>query len=135
MCIYIQHILEYGMGSEVSTSGDVYSFGILLLEMFTGKRPTDGMFGDDLNLHDFASIDQPEHLEEILDPVLVEDCDQNGVPNQILRESLIFVIKLGVCCSVELPRERMGIGDVVTKLCHVRDRLLGSGTIKDNISA
>ena len=37
------------MGSEVSTLGDVYSFGILLLEMFTGKRPTDSMFKDDFN--------------------------------------------------------------------------------------
>ena len=43
-------IAEYGMGNEVSIYGDVYSYDILLLEMFTGKRPTDNMFHDSLSL-------------------------------------------------------------------------------------
>ncbi|XP_058217018.1 putative receptor-like protein kinase At3g47110 [Rhododendron vialii] len=47
---------ENGMGAQVSTLGDVYSNGILLLEMFTGKRPTDDIFKDGLSICDFVSM-------------------------------------------------------------------------------
>ena len=50
------YISEYGVGSEVSTYGDVYSFGIILLEMLTGRRPTDEMFEDGQNIHNFVAF-------------------------------------------------------------------------------
>jgi serine/threonine protein kinase len=57
--------VEYGEGSAVSTIGDVCSLGIFLLEMFTGRSPTDDMFGDTVDLHKYV-----EHVllsEGILD--------------------------------------------------------------------
>ncbi|XP_058094035.1 probable LRR receptor-like serine/threonine-protein kinase At3g47570 isoform X1 [Magnolia sinica] len=62
---------EYGMGGEASTQGDVYSYGILLLEMITGKGPTDEMFKDNLSLHHFSKSSLPEHVMNIVDPFLL----------------------------------------------------------------
>ncbi|KAM7473921.1 hypothetical protein LguiB_021164 [Lonicera macranthoides] len=47
---------EYGMGGAASKCGDVYSYGVLLLELFTGRRPTDDMFKDGLNLHNYIKM-------------------------------------------------------------------------------
>ncbi|KAL8507859.1 hypothetical protein ACS0TY_018415 [Phlomoides rotata] len=41
---------EYGLEGLVSTRCDVYSYGVMLMETFTRKRPNDDMFGGDLSL-------------------------------------------------------------------------------------
>ncbi|RLN36211.1 hypothetical protein C2845_PM03G24680 [Panicum miliaceum] len=50
---------EYGEGLGVSTYGDVFSLGITLIELFTGKSPTNDMFKDGISLHHYAEVAFP----------------------------------------------------------------------------
>ena len=59
------------MGGEASTEGDVYSYGVLVLEMFTGRKPTNDMFKDSLNLHNFVKMTLPKRLAQVVDPMLL----------------------------------------------------------------
>ncbi|KAL7229135.1 hypothetical protein ACSBR2_007771 [Camellia fascicularis] len=118
---------EYGMGSEVTTKGDVYSYGILLLEMFTGKRPTDDMFEYSLNLHNFVKMALSNRVTEVADPMLLRGEEEKASDiNEITRDCLISILQIGVTCSSGLPKERMNISDVVAELHSIRSIFLGT---------
>ncbi|XP_065635307.1 probable LRR receptor-like serine/threonine-protein kinase At3g47570 [Quercus suber] len=136
--------LEYGMGNEVSIYGDVYSYGILLLEMFTGKRPTDNIFKDNLNLHDFVTGALPKQVSNIVDPIILwesEDMEtrtndthiQNRIGHPKILECLILIFEIGVSCSMESPRERMNISDVVAQLHLIREKLLRTRICRERL--
>nr|XP_004308371.2 PREDICTED: putative receptor-like protein kinase At3g47110 isoform X4 [Fragaria vesca subsp. vesca] len=123
---------EYGMGSGVSTYGDVYSFGILLLEMFTGKRPTDHMFSDGLNLHNYVKTALPERVLEISESVLVFQEGNSNVDEahsqlsaQKIEECLTLILGIGIACSAESSTSRKDISDAASELHTIRGNLLG----------
>ncbi|XP_008224420.1 PREDICTED: probable LRR receptor-like serine/threonine-protein kinase At3g47570 [Prunus mume] len=116
---------EYGMGSDVSTNGDVYSFGILLLEMFAGKRPTDYMFNGDLNLHAYVKMAFPNRVMEIVDSTLFEG-GTNEKRVQKIEVCLNSILRIGIECSAESPTDRLkNISDAAFELHSIRDVLLG----------
>ncbi|RWR78018.1 LRR.XII-like protein [Cinnamomum micranthum f. kanehirae] len=113
--------------------GDVYSYGILSLEMFIGKRPTDEMFKDGLSLHELAKMAIPSRVTEIVDPhLLLEErsANLNNANNSYyerakIQECLVSIVRIGVACSMESPGERMEMIDVVKKLQALRDMFVG----------
>ncbi|KAL0003302.1 hypothetical protein SO802_017083 [Lithocarpus litseifolius] len=146
---------EYGMGSEASIEADVYSYGILLLEIFLGKRPTDDMFKDGLNLHNFAKMALPEKLVQIVDPILLPrevdeaptaivaareynngneiqvDVEAQGIPNLCqmdpnVHKCLVSILETGLACSMESPKDRMKMKEVTRELHMIKKAFLAS---------
>ena len=71
------------------------------MEMFTGKRPTDVMFQDGLNLHVFAKTALTGQVEKIIDPFLVQEVEEFWMDRniilankRIIEESIVSIIKI-----------------------------------------
>ncbi|XP_042515256.1 probable LRR receptor-like serine/threonine-protein kinase At3g47570 [Macadamia integrifolia] len=137
---------EYGAGATVSTHGDVYSYGILLLEMFTGKRPTNEIFKDNFNLHNWAEMALQDGVMAVLDPSLLPMEEDEEMSTEIVAkftgsrrrmkdkmlDCLNSIIRIGVACSAESPCDRMHINDVVKELLQIRNVILKSAFTGEN---
>ena len=64
------------MSGRASAEGDVHSYGILLLEMLTGRRPASEAFRDGFTLHDYVEMSFPERVMEVMDPHLIQQMEE-----------------------------------------------------------
>ncbi|MED6142933.1 hypothetical protein PIB30_002223 [Stylosanthes scabra] len=109
---------EYGMGYQVCMEGDMYSFGILILEMVTGKRPTDEMFKDGYNLHNYVQVSISSNILQIVDPGVLSKGNHQLHPG--VESCLVSLLRIGLACSVESPNERMAMVDVMRELNRIK---------------
>ncbi|KAL5570604.1 hypothetical protein UlMin_027179 [Ulmus minor] len=114
---------EYAMGSEPSSQGDVYSYGILVLEMFTGRKPTDGMFEDGFNLHNFEIVDSELLPREEGGETEEARCEIE----ETKKMSFMMERMIGVACSEESPKERLNMEIVSRKLQQINNDYVGVG--------
>ncbi|KAI7729023.1 hypothetical protein M8C21_024568 [Ambrosia artemisiifolia] len=128
---------EYGVGSKVSKNADMYSFGIMLLEMMTRKKPTDVMFGEELSLHSYAENAMGDGSLEIVDPVLLKDDQKIGLTTNKEETTgylnhercLQLLLEIGVSCSMESPQNRMGAASVIQQLQLIKNAILGNSSV------
>nr|ABA94878.1 Leucine Rich Repeat family protein, expressed [Oryza sativa Japonica Group] len=115
---------EYGLGCKVSTEGDVYSYGIIVLEMITGKCPTDEMFKDGMNLRSLVESAFPHKINDILEPTITEHHDGED-SNHVVPEILTCAIqlaKLGLMCTETSPKDRPTINDVYYQIISIKEK-------------
>ncbi|XP_059637610.1 probable LRR receptor-like serine/threonine-protein kinase At3g47570 [Cornus florida] len=127
---------EYGLGETPSTAGDVYSYGIMLLELFTGKSPTHETFVGGLSLRKWVEIAFPANVEQVVDCELVLNkgslChDGEPISPESERDCLVTAIGVGLSCTADSPDGRINMRDALRKLKSIRDALLKHNLTKE----
>ena len=116
------------MCAEMSAEGDVYSYGIFLLEIFSGKRPTECIILMDSGLHDYVRKALPERVMDIVDPRILLDQEYRSLTvnhsRATMEECLASIFEVGILCSEETPRKRINMSVAVKQLHAAREKLM-----------
>ena len=108
---------EYGMSQQISTKGDVYSFGVLLLQLITGCSPTGEKFSNGISLHEFVDRAFTKNIHEVVDPTILQD-DRNA--GDLMKNCVIPLIIIGLSCSTTSPKDRPDMGQVSTETLRIK---------------
>lgn len=101
---------EYAYTLRVNEKSDIYSFGVVILELVTGKRSVDPEFGEkDLVKWVWSTIEHKGE-EHVIDSKL-DLCH---------KEEITKVLQIGLFCTSTLPIRRPTMRKVVKMLLDAR---------------
>ncbi|KAF0909147.1 hypothetical protein E2562_031898 [Oryza meyeriana var. granulata] len=102
---------EYAMDGKLSFMQDVYSFGVLLLEIISGRHNSSNLIA-----HTWRLWEEGRNLE-LLDPAVRCECTAGEL------EQATTCIQVGLLCVQESPDQRPPMADVINMLS--REKALG----------
>ncbi|PIN15617.1 Serine/threonine protein kinase [Handroanthus impetiginosus] len=103
---------EYAYTLRVNEKSDIYSFGVVILELVTGKLPVDPEFGEkDLVKWVCATLDQ-KGIDNVIDPKL-DSC---------FKDEICRVLNIGLLCTSPLPINRPSMRRIVHMMQEISSR-------------
>ncbi|VAI77769.1 unnamed protein product [Triticum turgidum subsp. durum] len=111
----MSRIAEYGYTANITEKSDVYSYGVVLLEILSGRSAIEPMVSDSLHIVEWAKkkMGSYEPAVNILDPKL------RGMPDQLVQE-MLQTLGIAIFCVNPAPAERPTMKEVVAFLKEVK---------------
>lgn len=85
---------------------DIYSFGVVLMELVTGKRPMEPEFGENKDIVQWMMITSEEKAVNLVDSTISEG----------FREDAAMVLTIAMRCTIKIPSLRPSMRMVVQML-------------------
>lgn len=100
---------------QVTAPGNVYSYGVILLEILTTRLPVDEGFGEDVDLVKWvhSAPTRGETPEQILDARL-------STVSFTWRREMLAALKVALLCTDSVPAKRPKMKKVVEMLQEIK---------------
>lgn len=115
---------EYAYTLRVSEKSDIYSFGVVILELVTGKPPIDAEYGENDLVKWVCSTLEQKGLNHVIDPTL----------DSKYKEEISKVLRVGIECTSYLPISRPSMRCVVKMLQEVKT-VPKTKSVKDGLAS
>ncbi|XP_021823425.1 leucine-rich repeat receptor-like protein kinase TDR [Prunus avium] len=108
---------EYAYTLQVDEKSDIYSYGVVLMEILSGKRSVDAEFGDGNSIVDWvrSKIKTKDGINDVLDKNAGAGCAP-------VREEMMQMLRIALLCTSRNPADRPSMRDVVLMLLEAKPK-------------